>query len=171
MERWSGYLEHASNNKLEAPRENVGKGGYTIFADIVKQRFGVDYQGHSWCVTFVFAVHPKLPVKPCMGVRLLARRLILRGRWRKRKYVPKRGDLIFTRNNREEIVGHCGIVLSADDDIVISIEGNTIDASGTFLPEEGGAVAIRTRKRVDWHIVGYAKTGVNYEYFSDNRCG
>jgi len=132
---------------------------------MVKQKFGVDYQKYSWCVTFIFAVHPKPRVKPCMGVRLLARRLILRGRWRKRKYTPKRGDLIFTRNNKQEIIGHCGIVLSADKDTVVSIEGNTIDTSGVFLPEEGGAVAIRIRNRKDWHIVGYAKMGVNYGDF------
>lgn len=158
-EQWAGYLEHATAENLDLFTANAGKGGCTIFAEMLKEQYGIDFHGRSWCVTFVFAVHEKVRKlgKPCSGVLTLARRMIIRMRWRRRKYRPKRGDLVFTRNKPEEIIGHVGIVLDADDSNVISIEGNSVDETGAFPSELGGAVSIRKRNRSDQHIVGYAK--------------
>lgn len=156
IEQYAGYLEHQDLKALHEPRSNIGKGGYTIFSEIVKTKYGVDFQGKSWCTTFIFAVHPGIFGKPCTGVNTLARRVICHLRWRKRSYCPRYGDLIFLRNNSKEIVGHVGIVLGVNEQIVRSIEGNTVDFSGIFSPEQGGAVSIRERDRRDPHIVGYA---------------
>lgn len=156
IESYAGYLEHKDFKFLNDPKENAGKGGYTIFAEMVKAKYGIDFQGKSWCTTFIFAVHPGIFGKPCTGVYTLVRRMIYHLRWRKRSYTPRYGDLIFLRNNKKEIVGHVGIVLDAYDQIIRSIEGNTVDFSGVFSPEQGGAVAIRERDRRDCHIVGYA---------------
>ena len=155
--RWIGYLEHVSADCLAEYQENVGKGGYTIFAKIVRERYGVDFQGIPWCVTFVFAVHPGNLGKPCTGVWTLARRMIRRGRWRRKTYQPRPGDLIFCRNNPQEVVGHVGIVERVYGEYVISIDGNTVDPTGHFDPHEGGAVERRVRHKSDWHIVGYAQ--------------
>lgn len=156
IENWEGYLEHRSEASLDSPRENTGKGGYTIFAEMVRKNYGADFQGKSWCVTFLFAVHPGMIGKPCTGVITLARRMIRHLRWRRKTYRPSRGDLVFLRNSRREVIGHAGIVLSSDETSVTSIEGNAVDPSGVFSPSEGGAVSIRARSRDDFRIVGYA---------------
>ena len=153
MKKWIGYLEHATPELLSEFRANVGKGGCTIFGEMT------GLQGLPWCTTFVFAVHParrKLG-KPCPGVVTLARRMILCGRWRKRSYEPKKGDLIFLRNRPSGLIDHCGIVESYNGETVTSIEGNAVDPSGVFRPEQGGAVARRERRRDDFKIVGYAE--------------
>jgi len=154
---WLGYLEHATPELLGVYTANPGKGGYTIFGELTGM------QGMPWCTTFVFAVHPAKERlgKPCPGVVTLARRMILRGRWRKRGYTPRYGDLIFLRNGPSGLIEHCGIVEDADGEYVASIDGNTVDPSGVFRPEQGGAVARRVRRRDDPKIVGYAeiKTG------------
>lgn len=156
--KWVGYLEHKSPERLGYFTENVGKGYCTIFAAMLWESQRVNLMGLPWCATFVFAVHPargKLG-KPCPGVLTLARRMILRGRWRGRRYRPKRNDIIFCRNREGGGIEHCGIVESCDGISVTSIDGNSVDASGVFSPEQGGAVARRTRKMTDPHIVGYA---------------
>ena len=151
MIEWLGYMEHASPDLLGVFAANTGKGGCTIFGEMV------GFQGVPWCTTFIFAVHPmreKLG-KPCPGVLTLARRMALRGRWRGRRYKPKYGDLVFCRNKPKGRIEHCGIVLGTDGEDVISIDGNTVDPSGTFRPKQGGAVALRTRNKADPVIVGY----------------
>lgn len=160
-ESWIGYLEHQTPDRLGEFRANVGKGGCTIFAQMVLDRTGVNLMGLSWCTTFVFAVHEKARRlgRPCCGVNTLARRMILRRRWRPRSYRPKSGDLIFLHNRPGELIGHVGIVTVADLSTVTSIEGNAVDPSGVFPPEQGGAVAIRTRRLDDPKIVGYASIG------------
>ena len=155
---WLGYLEHVSPEKLGIYAANVGKGGCTIFAELLHRSEGAELMGLSWCATFVFAViqRPDLLGPACAGVITLKRRMQRRGLWRKRgTYQPRRGDLIFCSNLRTRRADHVGIVLDCDGETVISIDGNTIDPSGRFAPHEGGAVARRVRKLDDPVIVGY----------------
>lgn len=161
MTEWLGYLEHATPERLLEFTENAGKGGYTIFGELT------GLQGLPWCATFVFAVHPnaKRLGRPCSGVVTLARRMILRQRWRKRSYLPKRGDLIFLRNSPSGLIDHCGIVEICDGSTVASIEGNAVDPSGVFRPDQGGAVARRERQRGDPRIVGYANMEARWKLF------
>lgn len=158
---WNGYLEHRSPFDLQDFTANTGKGNCTIFAEMVYQRTGKYLQFLPWCVTFIFAVyeHPRRLGKPCAGVSTLRRRMVLRGKWRGIKYRAKRNDLIFCRNLPGGAIDHVGIVLWADDQHVVSIDGNTVDPTGVFEPSDGGAVAIRKRSLSDWHIAGYAKLG------------
>lgn len=155
-EDFVGYLEHRTPEGLGSFFANTGKGGCTVFAAIVRERTGVDLQGLPWCVTFLFAVCPRGLGRPCAGVNQLARRMILRGRWRRPSGTPKAGDIIFLRNTRGEVIGHCGVVVRTGPGWVESIEGNAVDPSGIFTPREGGAVARRRRALNDWKIVGYA---------------
>lgn len=159
LDDWIGYLEHEDPRQLGVFDANVGKGGCTIFAQMVYERWGVNFLGWPWCTTFVFAVHPEAEKlgPPCLGARTLARRMLLTGRWRGRHYVPKPGDLIFCRNHWWERIGHVGIVIEADGETVTSIDGNTVDPSGVFDRLDGGAVARRVRRRDDPKIVGYAE--------------
>lgn len=159
---WLGYLEHATTERLWSFTENAGKGGCTIFAELLLREQHRDLQGLPWCVTFVHAVfnRPDVLGRAHPGCKVLMRRMKRRGLWRERDYKPQENDLIFCSNAADGIPDHVGIVEQADKDTVISIDGNTVDPSGVFPPQDGGAVARRTRQRTDPHIVGYAATGV-----------
>lgn len=157
-----GYLEHARPEQLELPTANVGKGGCTIFAEMVRRREGIDLQGLPWCCTFIHAIvgRPEILGRAHPGVRVLERRMILRGYWRPaRGYVPDPGDLIFLTERPDHRISHVGIVETAEAGSVTSIDGNTVDPSGHFAPKEGGAVARRKRDSHDARIAGYAAIG------------
>lgn len=159
--RWLGYLEHWDRRLLGVYAANVGKGGYTVFADMA----GLP-QGLPWCATFVHAVYGQalgaeearaLLGRPHPGTRVLERRLRRSVRWRGREYISSPGDIILLSPGRDGRVGHCGIVETVDGQIVTSIDGNTVDPDGRFPPELGGTVARRTREMNDPVIVGYGE--------------
>ena len=164
--KYIGYLEHGSNDLLSIDTANAGKGGCTIFAAIIQKHYRFrNFSGLPWCATFVHAVciealgktqAQKLLGKPHPGTRVLARRLRRRKQLMGKDYTPKPGDLIFLHNGDGKI-SHCGIVDQVDGDAVITIEGNTVDPSGTFPPGKGGAVAVRKRKLSHSAIVAYGR--------------
>ena len=152
---WIGYLEHASKDKLHEFQSNVGKKGFTIFGAMT------GFQQVPWCAIFVHATldRPDLIGKPHPGCRVLQRRLKRRGLWRDASYYPRPGDIIFCSNKKNKKPTHCGIVEQVKDDIIISIDGNTVDPSGYFQETEGGAVARRSRKFDSPIIIGYGAIG------------
>lgn len=153
-----GYLEHTTPERLHEFTANPGKGGCTIFAAMLWEAQRVNLMGLPWCATFVHAVigRPDVLGRAHPGCRVLARRMRRRKLWRGKDYAPKSGDLIFLANDGQRI-DHCGIVESCGGESVTSIEGNAIDPSGTFRPDQGGAVARRVRRRDDFRIIGYAE--------------
>ena len=165
--KWIGYLEHADGKMLGVYDENVGKGGYTIFAWLIRRHYPWrDFSGIAWCATFVHAVcieafgveKARLMLgKPHPGTRVLARRLRRRKMLRDKTYRPKAGDIIFLSNFNNEEIGHVGIVVDTDEKMVYSVEGNTIDPSGVFEREDGGAVALRGREFSNPAIVCYGE--------------
>ena len=163
--RWDGYLEHHSKTLLGVYTANIGKGGYTVFADMILKRCGRNLQGVPWCAVFVHAVINRIDLlgKPHAGTKVLMRRMKRRGYWRGRTYVPQAGDLLFCGFDKEHrAIRHVGIVLSVKDGDVISIEGNTVDPSGHFAPDEGGAVALRRRRLDEPILFGYGAIGRYY---------
>ena len=161
-----GYLEHADADLLGVYNANVGKGGYTIFSEIIRKHYRLrNFQGLPWCAVFVFAVYlealgkeaEKLLGKPHPGTKVLARRFRRKKRLRGKEYRPKKGDIIFLSNFQNEEIGHVGIVTGTDEKMVYSIEGNTIDPSGVFEKADGGAVALRGRVFDDPAIVCYGE--------------
>lgn len=161
FEQYVGYLEHATRDALELPTANPGKGGYTIFAEMIKASQHRNLQGIPWCATFVHAVinRPDLLGSAHPGTRVLQRRMQRKNLWRDKTYMPSRGDLVFLSNQGTDRVNHCGIVLYTASGTVASVEGNAVDPSGTFRPGDGGAVALRIRMLNDPKIVGYGATG------------
>ena len=163
---WLGYLEHITETNLEFFDVNIGKGGCTIFADIIRRAYPWrNFMNLPWCTTFVHAVAIRavgvtkarmLLGKPHPGSRVLARRMKRRGCLRGLEYTPCPGDLIFCHNG-EGRISHCGIVECVMDDEVISIEGNTADPTGHFPKNAGGVVARRRRKLTDNSIVNYGR--------------
>lgn len=165
--RWRGYLEHKDRKYIGLYRANTGKGGYTAFAEIVRQKCKRNLQGLPWCAVFVHScfvnVYGRKGAKtllgrPHAGTRVLARRMRRKGLWRGTDYTPVAGDIIFLANDGKTI-DHCGIVAESDGETVTSIDGNTVDPSGFFAEEQGGAVALRDRQKDDPRIIGYGATG------------
>ena len=156
-EDWVGYLEHQSPDRLQCFTENVGKGGFTIFSEMVNPAL----QGCPWCVIFVLAMiaRPDLLGRPHPGCKVLYRRLQRRGFFRDRDYWPIADDIILMSNTRTRLIDHCGVVRGVDKDLIITIEGNTIDPSGRIPPNLGGAVAKHYRRHDDLVIVGYGAIG------------
>ena len=162
---WIGYLEHQSHDLLGVYRANVGKGGFTIFSEIISTHYRWrNFQAIPWCATFVHAVFltalgktgaAKVLGKPHPGTKVLMRRMRRKGRLRGVGYTPKANDIIFLHNG-DGIVGHVGIVVGVVGDEVISVEGNTVDPTGHFPADAGGAVAMRTRQLTNPAIIGYA---------------
>lgn len=162
---WLGYLEHDSRQLLGVYRANAGKGGYTVFAQMIAQAYPWrDFSGLPWCAVFVHAVYlaalgkreaARLLGKPHPGSRVLARRMRRKKRWRGHDYIPEPGDIIFLRSTALGQIGHCGIVARVEGGMVETIEGNTVDPSGVFDRSLGGAVAMRERKLTDPAIAGY----------------
>lgn len=166
MTEWIGYLEHADNQLLGAYTANIGKGGCTVFAQIVHKATGINLSGLPWCVTFVYAMFIEtwgleraeaLLGRPQPGSRTLARRLRRKRLWRDRGYIPKAGDLVFCTNDGRRIQ-HVGIVLECDGETVTTIDGNTVDDTGHFAAHQGGAVARRSRPLDSPIIMGFGKT-------------
>lgn len=166
-EKYVGYLEHATPELLGIFTANVGKGGCTIFAESINRLYRWrNFQGLPWCAVFVHAVYvealgaqtaAKLLGKPHPGTHVLARRMKRRRLMRDRLHVPKPGDIIFLSNHDNDFISHVGLVIDVSDGTVFSVEGNTVDPSGTFEEEQGGAVALRERKADDPAIVGYGE--------------
>lgn len=164
---WIGYLEHNDSRHIGLYRSNAGKGGYTAFAEIVRQKCHRNLQGLPWCAVFIHSCFANvygregarmLLGKPHAGTKVLARRMRRKGLWRDKDYTPVAGDVIFLANDGKHI-DHCGIVAGTDGESVTSIDGNTVDPSGFFTEEQGGAVALRDRLLTDVRIIGYGATG------------
>lgn len=164
--KWVGYLEHKSDELLGVYTANIGKGGCTIFSEIVRTHYRWrNFSGMPWCVVFVHAVcieaygvekARQLLGKPHPGSRVLARRMKRKGCMMDADYIPSPNDIVFLHNGDGEI-SHVGIVESVVGGTIVTIEGNTIDPYGNFPENRGGAVARRTRNLTDDAIVSYAK--------------
>lgn len=169
VRKWAGYLEHQTNDLLGVFTANVGKGYCTIFAAIIQRHYRWrNFSGVPWCAVFLHAVFlemygketaRRLLGKPHPGTRVLARRMRRRKCLMPPDYTPRPGDIIFLQNGDGRI-SHCGIVIEVYGYTVMTIEGNTVDPSGHFAPEQGGAVAIRERLFSDRAIMNYAKIEV-----------
>ena len=164
--RWVGYMEHADGELLGVYRANTGPGNCTVFARMLLRRTGANFMGLPWCVTFVFSIFaealgankPRRPLgRPPPSATQLAGRMKRRGRWRGLGYTPRRNDLIFLSPRSDGRIGHVGIVAETKDGYVLSIDGNTVDPTGCFPEDYGGAVDYRARKLDDARILGYAE--------------
>ena len=165
--KWLGYLEHNDNHFIGLFNINVGKGGYNVFAEIVRQKCKRNLQGLPWCAVFVYAVflnaYGKVKTKSILGrphaeSRNLARAMRRRKLWRDNTYRPNAGDIVFIAN-RGKRIDHCGIVAEVNDDGFTCIDGNTVDPYHRIDSYEGGAVAEREHSFKDSRIIGYGLTG------------
>lgn len=162
--RWVGYLEHQDSAFLGLKDVNVGKGGYTVFADHVRREGKRNLQGVPWCAVFVYSVvlrvlgrkaTRKLLGRPHARARNLMWAMRLRGLYKPYFRDARVGDIVFLANDGVHI-DHCGIIAEIHGiEKFTSIEGNARDESGHFERDYGGSVATRQRHCCDSQVMGY----------------
>lgn len=152
FKKWVGYCEknrHSGLGTYDSPenyRDNAGSKNYTVFADLYKEKTGINVQGQPWCDSFVDTVLIHL-----FGTDN-AKRMIggfsaytptsvnyYKQIGRYFKDGPKEGDQIFFHNGSR--MYHTGYVYKVENGIVYTIEGNT--SSDKVLENEGGCVAYK----------------------------
>lgn len=164
-----GYLEKASNAKLDDKTANAGNKNYTKYArDLCKAGY---YQGnkngYAWCDVFFDWVIWKL----CGENAAVAQNLICQtgpygaGCTNSAQYYkqagrfhtsdPKPGDQIFFWDAKRTCAAHTGIVVGVDDTYVYTVEGNTSGASGVVA--NGGGVFDKKYKLDYSRIYGYGR--------------
>ncbi len=152
-ESYAGYLEKASNRRLEDFTANAGSGNWTLFG----QWYGLN--GFPWCAMFVSFCADKagIPVSVipkhascAVGISWFKHK----GRWHDRDgYTPQAGDIVyFTHDGTTP--AHVGIVRDANASGVYTVEGNT--SGGSALVSNGGGVAKKSYPPGCAKILGYA---------------
>lgn len=157
-----GYLEKASNKGLDNKTANAGGNNYTKYARDIYPGL----QGQPWCDMFVdwcfVQAFGEVTARQLIGggfsayTPTSAQYYKNKGQWHK---TAKAGDQIFFHNSTR--ICHTGIVVNADTKEVITIEGNTSNASGV-IPNGGGVFKkvypanyanISGYGRPDWSLV------------------
>ena len=165
FKKWVGYCEKSKKDQLgsydnpEHYKANAGDGNYTVFADLYRQKTGINVQGQPWCDSFIDTVFIHLfgvdKARALLGgfsayTPTSANYYKQMGRYHKE---PQEGDQIFFHNGTR--IYHTGYVYSVKDGIVYTVEGNT--SSSKILENEGGCVAYKQypigwssgKKRID----------------------
>ena len=153
-----GYLEKASNNKLDSKTENAGSANYTKYWRDIKP----EYQGEPWCACFVTWCFVQafgkektaqlLKHYPYVYCPEMAGLFTLNSS-------PKRGDIVIFKRNGTFV--HTGIVTYVNGDYFETIEGNT--SGGNTIIANGGGVFKKSYYNsnlpgtkfvtVDWSII------------------
>lgn len=172
-EKWVGYLEKKSNERLNDFTANAGNNNYTRFAVDYCDYFGEKksvFQAQPWCAMFVSVMFANA-FGAEMAEKLLGGHYAYCpygvnhfkniGIWKTSK--PKMGDVIIFKN-ASGTACHTGIVYAADNKRVYTIEGNTSSASGVVA--NGGCVAKKSYSLSYSRIMGYGNidyTGIKEE--------
>lgn len=149
--KWVGYCEKNSRSKLgtyenpEDYKHDAGSKNYTVFADLYRDKTGINVQGQPWCDCFVDTVLIHLfgtdKVKQMIGGFSAYTPTSVNfykqiGRYSEH---PHEGDQIFFHNGSR--VYHTGYVYKVENGTVYTIEGNT--SSEKVLENEGGCVSYK----------------------------
>ena len=163
-----GYLEKASNNKLDSKTENAGSANYTKYWRDIKP----EYQGEPWCACFVTWCFVQAFGKeeaaqllrhyPYVYCPSMESMFILNSN-------PKRSDIVIFK--RKGTFVHTGIVTHVNGDYFETIEGNT--SGGNTIIANGGGVFKKSYYNsnlpgtkfvtVDWDMV----SNDNADYWAD----
>lgn len=171
----TGYLEKASNARLDEKTANAGSANYTKYwRDVYPQ-----YQGQPWCDCFVSWIFMQAFGKEtadkllCGGLMSFytptsANYFRKQNRFYTAGSTPKVGDQIFFKNGGT--ICHTGIVVDVTGGRVYTIEGNTSGASGVVA--NGGGVCRKNYPLSSSYIAGYGRpdwTIVDGRKFAPNR--
>lgn len=175
-----GYLEKASNAKLDDKIANAGFGNFTKYARDLNQAgyYNGNKNGYAWCDMFFDWVIWKLcgcDAKKAQelicqtgpygaGCTFSARYYQQQGRFHT---TPKPGDQIFFWAPDKSYVAHTGMVVDVDDTYVYTIEGNTSGSVGVV--ENGGGV-FNKKYNLNYHrIYGYGRPKYDAEPVSNTE--
>ena len=167
--KWFGYTEKNSNSDLAGRdydnpgdyNEHAGSNNYTVFADLYKEKTGINVQGQPWCDTFVDTIFIHLygvdNARQLLGgfsayTPTSANYFKNMGRWHTSN--PQEGDVIFFKNSVR--IYHTGYVYKVDSTYVYTTEGNTSTTDNT-VEENGGCVAKKKYLRSNSKIAGYGR--------------
>ena len=149
--KWQGYCEKDKKSQLgtydkpESFKVGAGDGNYTVFADLYREKTGINVQGQPWCDSFFDTVLIHLfgvdKARALLGgcsayTPTSASYYKKMGRYHSN---PKEGDQIFFRNSQR--IYHTGYVYKVSGGIVYTVEGNT--SSAKVIENEGGCVACK----------------------------
>ena len=176
MDIWRGelgYMEKASNDRLDDPTANAGRANYTKYArdlDAVGYYNGRK-QGTSWCCVgpdwarykaFGMALAQRImgqPPKGCGAGVLWVYKYFKAMRRFYREITPQQGDqAIFVTDNAQVYVSswqHTGIVDRVVGGRVYLVEGNT--SPGNKVVANGGMVCEKSYPLGDKRIYGYGR--------------
>ena len=161
-----GYLEKKSNAKLDEFTANAGDKNFTKYNRDYIAWCGSGAIDMQWCAAFVSwcfvkaygldtakkllcgGLHRYTPTGAERFKR--ANRYIRRGQGQ-----PRTGDVVYFYSKAKGRIGHVGIVVSADEKYVITIEGNTTGANR--LITNGGGVCEKKYKLTSTYIDGYGR--------------
>lgn len=151
-----GYLEKASNKRLDNKTANVGSNNYTKYARDIYPSL----QGQPWCDMFVdwcfVQTFGQVNARQLIGdgfsayTPTSAQYYKDKGWWR---IVPLPGDQVFFKNDVR--INHTGIVTRVAGGRVYTIEGNTSGASGVIA--NGGGVFEKSYALTYSRIAGYGR--------------
>ena len=144
--KYEGYLEKKNGDKryLADKTANAGSNNYTIFWDILKP----EWQGQPWCSAFQSASFmeaygiEKAQALLCGGLYSYytpadAQFFKNKGQWVTSGYKP--GDVCFFKVGTD--IGHVGLIVEVNGNMVTTIEGNTSPSSGANnVVANGGGV-------------------------------
>lgn len=162
-----GYLEKASNERLDDRTANAGNANYTKYArDLDKLKFyNGPKNGFAWCAVFVdwcfvqaFGLETALKMTGQSlggygaGCAESARYYKAIGRFY--RYNPQAGDQIFFAGAQGGMA-HTGLVERVSGGTVYTIEGNTSGASGVVA--NGGGVCRKSYSLTYAKIAGYGR--------------
>lgn len=163
-----GYLEKATNSRLDDKTANAGDGNWTKYArdlDALKVYNGPK-NGYAWCAVFVFwclvrAFGLETALKMTgqklggygAGCTECVNYYKAIGRFYKSGSQP--GDQIFFTNDGGKTSNHTGIVTRVDGNNVYTIEGNTSSLAG--VDPNGGCVRDKVYSLAYSKIMGYGR--------------
>lgn len=164
-----GYLEKATNAKLDSKTANAGSNNWTKYArdlDNIGNIYNGKKNGYAWCDVFVDWCFIKT-----FGVDLAMRLLCqpyggagagctysvqyYKQKDQFHKSNPQAGDQIFFTNDGGKTSYHTGLVIAVGNGKVYTIEGNTSSAPGVV--PNGGCVRTKSYNLTATYICGYGR--------------
>lgn len=164
-----GYLEKASNAKLDDKTANAGSANYTKYArdlDAISGFYSGKKNGYAWCDMFVdwcFVQAFGLEIGRdllCQTGKIYGAGCGMSASYYKEKGQfhesgPKAGDQIFFWDSKKTSVAHTGLVYKVDSSRVYTIEGNTSSTPGVVA--NGGCVRKKSYSLSYARIYGYGR--------------
>ena len=164
----TGYMEKASNSKLDYKTVNVGSANYTKYARDVDavDACGYKVQAQPWCATWYFWLFLKtFGLKTALDMLYIKQGFNLAGctdmasnyKSKGRFFTtPEVGDQAFFKSTSDKNrMAHTGIVTLVKDGEVFTIEGNT--STDNDVIANGGAVCAKKYPLDFYRIAGYGR--------------